>query len=517
MAQVNKIFIPTYISSIDYKPARVLPHVYFYNGTKSSDTFFIQGYVSGSKSSITYEAIDRFPYFDNYNGNTPTTGSRSLLFNNEPTPYGSIPNESLFSEYWSTYVSLLYNPKTRLIDASAIIPLADYFKMELNDVVEWRGNYYHLRAINDYNLSNGECSLQLLGPILGDTIGAIFGGSCLFDFTSSLITTTTTSTTSTTTLAPTTTTTTVAPTTTTTTAGTTTTTTAGTTTTTTYSNDLTLYEYSLNRGGGGNAISFLDWTGTLQYGPMSSFGNTYRFIAITGTVTQLESGGILTIIQNPTWPTFTNYVFNKTGSGLTRYTLQLNSGSIQADTDSGNFGSRTYCAVTNTPLETWDPLGRMYIVATTPCTGPAPNFTTTTSTTSTTSTTTSTSTTTTTTASPNKNYFLEITSSIDINTGSMFANPFDPLGTTLYAFENRVIPAGNNLLSGSVILNYAYDYENSVTLNWNTASTQSGSYEWYYNNVLYSSGSINGAPQWQINSAKPEEIWTNVKLKLIIT
>ena len=99
----------------------------------------------------------------------------------------------------------------------------------------------------------------------------------------------------------------------------------------------------------------------------------------------------------------------------------------------------------------------------------------------------------------------------------MLANPFDPLGSTLYAFQNRFIPSGSSLLSGSVILNYAFDYVNSVTLNWNTASVQSGSYEWYYNNILYSSGSINGAPQWQIDSAKPEEMWTNVKLKLIIT
>jgi len=44
--------------------------------------------------------------------------------------------------------------------------LADYIDMELNDIVEFRGNDYHLRAINDYNLSTGECNIQLLGPIL---------------------------------------------------------------------------------------------------------------------------------------------------------------------------------------------------------------------------------------------------------------------------------------------------------------------------------------------------------------
>ena len=65
--------------------------------------------------------------------------------------------------------------------------------MELNDIVEWRGNYYHLRAINDYNLTNGECKLQLLGPIIPNALDYI-NGSCDFNFTSSTITTTTTTT-----------------------------------------------------------------------------------------------------------------------------------------------------------------------------------------------------------------------------------------------------------------------------------------------------------------------------------
>jgi hypothetical protein len=181
----NPIYIPTFISSITYQPARVLPHVYFWNGTLQTNQYFIQGYNSPSTSSVETIAFDSFPYFDNYSGqNLPTTESLSLLFNNEAAVYGETPTGSLYSEYWETYVSLLYNPRTRLLNASAIIPLADYFKMELNDVVEFRGNYYHLRAINDYNLSNGECDLELLGPIIGDTLTQIFDIGCAFDFTS---------------------------------------------------------------------------------------------------------------------------------------------------------------------------------------------------------------------------------------------------------------------------------------------------------------------------------------------
>lgn len=183
MPQLDKIFIPTFISSIDFKPARVLPHIYFYNGVKYTNPYYIE-YKTNGTGSVVDTQLDLFPYFDNYNGNDPTSGSKSLLFNNETAAYGTTPSGSLYSEYWETYVNLLYSPYTRLFDCDAIIPLADYFKMNLNDIVEWRGNYYHLRAINDYNLSNGECSLQLLGPVIGDVIAATLpGNKCNFDFT----------------------------------------------------------------------------------------------------------------------------------------------------------------------------------------------------------------------------------------------------------------------------------------------------------------------------------------------
>ena len=171
MAQVIPIYIPTFISDQNYNPNRVLPRLFFYNGPVECETYYIEsGSLNGS--GVTQE-VNVFPYFDHYNvvsGSFPTTGSRSLLFLNENPAYGSQPSENLYTEYWSQYVNLLYSPKTRLINASAIIPLADYFDMELNDVVNWRGDLYHLRAINDYNLKTGECKIQLLGPLLEGTL-----------------------------------------------------------------------------------------------------------------------------------------------------------------------------------------------------------------------------------------------------------------------------------------------------------------------------------------------------------
>lgn len=167
MSQIIPIYIPTFISDATYAPSRVLPHVYFYNGLVECEEWYFE---SGSlTTSGVVKTQTSFPYFDNYNivtGSFPTDTSLSLLFNNEAAVYGTTPTGSLYSDYWNEYVSLLYSPVTRLINASAIIPFAEYIKLNLNDIIEWRSNMYHLRAINDYSVKTGECTVQLLGPIL---------------------------------------------------------------------------------------------------------------------------------------------------------------------------------------------------------------------------------------------------------------------------------------------------------------------------------------------------------------
>ena len=169
----NKVFIPTFISNQDFEPARVQPRLLYYNGKIEVPQYVVYAWASSNGATFVTNAKTEIPYFDHYNvvsGSYPSTDSKSLLFYNESSPYGSIPSNTLFSEYWQTYIELLYNPRTRLINAEAVIPLADYFELELNDIVEWRGNYYHLRAVNDYSFTTGECKLQLLGPIIQDTL-----------------------------------------------------------------------------------------------------------------------------------------------------------------------------------------------------------------------------------------------------------------------------------------------------------------------------------------------------------
>jgi hypothetical protein len=201
LASQYPMWVPTFIGSQDYTPARVAPRIMFYNNVVSASWYWISGYDTPYTGNINTNIFYAYPYFDNYSTGSvegtssafPAADARSLLFNNEVAVLGSTPSGSLVSEYWNEYLALLYNPRTRLVECSAVIPLGDYVELELNDIVEFRGSYYHLRAINDYNLKTGECNLQLLGPIIGDTISSILSGSwaptsdpCEFTFSASL-------------------------------------------------------------------------------------------------------------------------------------------------------------------------------------------------------------------------------------------------------------------------------------------------------------------------------------------
>jgi len=123
----RRLFIPTFIRDEEYKPAQVSPRMFYYNGLLDSETWYIEGYIDGT-DTIKTEQYSAIPYIDHYSTGseiTPDISSKSLLFFNETNPYGSQPAQNLYSQYWENYVRFLYNPRTRLVKVSAVIPLGN--------------------------------------------------------------------------------------------------------------------------------------------------------------------------------------------------------------------------------------------------------------------------------------------------------------------------------------------------------------------------------------------------------
>lgn len=168
------LYIPTLIANENFEPAIVNPRVFFYNGLKTISPSFVLSRISENRFSQAVNRPGHFPYFDHYSSGsvdeTPDSTSESLLFFNEGTAYGSLPTDTLYTKYWDTYIELLYNPKTRFIECEANLPFGLFVDLKLNDIVLFKGSHYHLRAINDYNLKTGDCKLQLLGPIIEDSL-----------------------------------------------------------------------------------------------------------------------------------------------------------------------------------------------------------------------------------------------------------------------------------------------------------------------------------------------------------
>lgn len=169
------IYIPTLIADADFKPAVVSPRQFFYNGKKDIDrAWFFGGLDPLNPVTYTYTPYTNFPYMDHYSGSAsspnPDSNSESLLFFNEETAYGSIPTSNLYTKYWERYIDLLYNPLTRFIECKAVLPFHIFTDIKLNDIILFQNRHYHLRAVNNYNLKTGECDLQLLGPIIEDSL-----------------------------------------------------------------------------------------------------------------------------------------------------------------------------------------------------------------------------------------------------------------------------------------------------------------------------------------------------------
>jgi len=166
------LYIPTFIANQNFSPAVINPRIFFYNGKRTvSPSYYFGGYSLESGGSSNYELNNQFPYFDHYSGDTdPTQDSESLLFYNEGTAYGQLPSDTLYTKYWEKYIALLYDPKTRYVECEANLPFGMYIKLNLNDIILFKDSHYHLRGVNDYNLKTGDCKLQLLGPIIKDSL-----------------------------------------------------------------------------------------------------------------------------------------------------------------------------------------------------------------------------------------------------------------------------------------------------------------------------------------------------------
>lgn len=103
----------------------------------------------------------------NYQGGGSTTsfvkpsnflGLFSLNFGVE---FDSIGTRTLFNEYYSNYISRVFNKKSRLSKITAYLPIREIINYKLNDIVIIDNKQFLINKI-DINLNNGKTNLELI-------------------------------------------------------------------------------------------------------------------------------------------------------------------------------------------------------------------------------------------------------------------------------------------------------------------------------------------------------------------
>ena len=140
----------------ELEPIKTKPFI-FYNLTFVDTNNRIGFYNGTTKESLNFGI--NMPFHSLGNGGVYPY---SLVFNAEFSTYtGEALNDNLYTNHYQNYVQSIFNIKKRNWVFKAILPLHIITKLELNDTLYIKGNYYRIDKYS-YNLLSGETTLTLI-------------------------------------------------------------------------------------------------------------------------------------------------------------------------------------------------------------------------------------------------------------------------------------------------------------------------------------------------------------------
>lgn len=118
------------------------------------------GVADGHKQLTNVNLPSNSPNFN------PTTDPTQLNFNRENNEWTSTTefSDSLYNEFYSSYIADVFNSKTRLTKVKAYLPLRILLNYNLGDTFIVAGNEYKINSIST-NLLTGESNLELLNIV----------------------------------------------------------------------------------------------------------------------------------------------------------------------------------------------------------------------------------------------------------------------------------------------------------------------------------------------------------------
>ena len=117
--------------------------------------------ISGHKSVSVTQVV--YANASNQVFNDATTYSLNYGADIDPYMLQSV-NNSLYNEYWSDYITDLYNPSRRLVRVPAILPLGKILNFDLKNKLIWNGQRWLVNNVT-INLTTGRAEFELLNNV----------------------------------------------------------------------------------------------------------------------------------------------------------------------------------------------------------------------------------------------------------------------------------------------------------------------------------------------------------------
>jgi len=70
----------------------------------------------------------------------------------------------LYNDYWSDYITDLYNKGRRLIQIDAVLPVGKILTINLKNAVIWNNEKYIVNNVN-LNMTTGKATFELLNVV----------------------------------------------------------------------------------------------------------------------------------------------------------------------------------------------------------------------------------------------------------------------------------------------------------------------------------------------------------------
>ena len=147
-----------YAAIVDEELKGVNPKAHIFYNINQFEAYKFIGFINDKGDKVGVGFTTNIPSHTN----TFEEQTHSFLFGSEFSSWdGTKINNTLYSNYHDEYISSIFNLKRRTFKYSANLPLRVLLELELNDVIEIKGNYYRIDNYN-LNLLTGKTDFTLI-------------------------------------------------------------------------------------------------------------------------------------------------------------------------------------------------------------------------------------------------------------------------------------------------------------------------------------------------------------------